>query len=68
MRRTVLALLLVALALVAFSQTDAGSGVAALLWLAALVAMLVALVLEIRDLRASRGRGRRVPPADDDRG
>ncbi len=59
MRRPVVSLLLVAVALVVLSQTDAGAGGAALLWLGALVAMLVALGLEIRDLRAARGRRRR---------
>jgi hypothetical protein len=64
MRRPVVWLLLLAALLVVLSQTDAGAGYAVLLWLGALVAMLVGLVLEIRDLRAARGRGRR--PTDRD--
>lgn len=59
MRRPVLWLLLLAVALIVLSQTDAGGGLAALLWAGALVALLVALVLEVRDLRAARGRARR---------
>lgn len=64
LRRPVAWLLLVAVACVVLSQTGAGAGYAVLLWLGALVAMLVALVLEIRDLRAARGRGRRTTDRD----
>lgn len=59
MRRPVLWLLLLAVVLIALSQTDAGGRLAAVLWAGALVALLVALAVEIRDLRAARGRARR---------
>ena len=59
MRRPVLWLLLLAVVLIVLSQTDAGRGLAAVLWSGALLALLAALVLEIRDLKAARGRARR---------
>lgn len=59
MRRPVLWLLLLAVVLIAVSQTDAGGGLAAVLWVGVLLALLAALVIEVRDLRAARGRARR---------
>ncbi|GEL47195.1 hypothetical protein KQI48_11160 [Cellulomonas hominis] len=59
MRRPVLWLLLLAVVLIALSQTDAGGGLAVVLWIGALLALLTALAIEVRDLRAARGRARR---------
>lgn len=49
-------LLVVAAALVVVALTPAGRGAAAVLWAGALVALLVALVLEVRGWRRVRRR------------
>ncbi|QZN87212.1 hypothetical protein [Cellulomonas sp. C5510] len=59
MPRPVPWLLVVAAALVVLALTPPGREVAAPLWAGALVALLVALVLEVRGWRAARGRPRR---------
>lgn len=56
MPRPVPWLLVVAAALVVVALTPAGRDAAAVLWVAALVALLVALVLEVRAWRGVRRR------------
>ncbi|VTR77466.1 hypothetical protein [Cellulomonas hominis] len=59
--RAVTALLLLGAALVVLAVTDLGERFAAALWIAAVVALLAALALEVRDLRLRRRPAGRRP-------